>query len=222
MGQKVNPNGLRYGIYRNYNSRWFAKNKDFATFLHEDCVVREFLTKELKEAQLSHVEIERFNTFESGYSVVISVHVARVGVVVGQSGERVKLLTEKLKKLVKTGDLKLNVVNVEAPYLNASLVAQDMATQLEQRGSFRIVQKKTIQKVRKEGGAKGIKTLIGGRLNGAEIARREGYKEGIIPLHTLRSDIDYAHAEAHTTYGRLGVKVWICRGEYDLNKKKGE
>ncbi|MDY0214554.1 MAG: 30S ribosomal protein S3 [Bacilli bacterium] len=221
MGQKVNPNGLRYGVYRNWNSRWFAKNKDFATFLHEDIKIREFLTTELKEALLSHVEIERINTFESGYSVVVSVHVARVGVVIGQQGERVKALTTRLAALVKTGDLKLNVVEVKNPDLNASLVAQDIAKQLEQRGSFRIVQKRTIQRVRRAG-AKGIKTLVGGRLNGAEIARREGYKEGIIPLHTLRSDIDYAHAEAHTTYGRLGVKVWICRGEYDLNKERGE
>lgn len=221
MGQKVNPNGLRYGVYRNWNSRWFAKNKDFATFLHEDIKIREFLTIELKEALLSHVEIERINTFESGYSVVVSVHVARVGVVIGQQGERVKALTTRLAALVKTGDLKLNVVEVKNPDLNASLVAQDIAKQLEQRGSFRIVQKRTIQRVRRAG-AKGIKTLVGGRLNGAEIARREGYKEGIIPLHTLRSDIDYAHAEAHTTYGRLGVKVWICRGEYDLNKERGE
>lgn len=221
MGQKVNPNGLRYGVYRNWNSRWFAKNKDFATFLHEDIKIRDFLTTELKEALLSHVEIERINTFESGYSVVVSVHVARVGVVIGQQGERVKALTTRLAALVKTGDLKLNVVEVKNPDLNASLVAQDIAKQLEQRGSFRIVQKRTIQRVRRAG-AKGIKTLVGGRLNGAEIARREGYKEGIIPLHTLRSDIDYAHAEAHTTYGRLGVKVWICRGEYDLNKERGK
>ncbi len=220
MGQKVNPNGLRYGIYRNWNSRWFAKNKDFASFLKEDIDIRNFLVVELKEALLSHIEIDRVNTFESGISVIVSVHVARVGVVIGQQGDRIKALTAKLTKLVKTGDLKINVIEVKNPDLNASLVAQDMARQLEQRGSFRIVQKKTIQRVRRAG-AKGIKTLIGGRLNGAEIARAEGYKEGIIPLHTLRSDIDYAHAEAHTTYGRIGIKVWICRGEYDLSKKGG-
>ncbi len=220
MGQKVNPNGLRYGIYRNWNSRWFAKNKDFASFLKEDMDIRTFLSGELKEALLSHIEIDRVNTFESGISVIVSVHVARVGVVIGQQGDRIKTLTAKLTKLVKTGDLKINVIEVKNPDLNASLVAQDMARQLEQRGSFRIVQKKTIQRVRRAG-AKGIKTLIGGRLNGAEIARAEGYKEGIIPLHTLRSDIDYAHTEAHTTYGRIGIKVWICRGEYDLTKKGG-
>ncbi|HOH94814.1 MAG: 30S ribosomal protein S3 [Bacilli bacterium] len=221
MGQKVNPNGLRYGIYRNWNSRWFAKNKDFATFLKEDMDIREFLTKELKEALLSHIEIDRVNTFESGYSVIVSVHVARVGVVIGQQGERVKELTAKLAKIVKSGEVKINVVDIKNPDLNASLVAQDIARQLEARGSFRIVQKRTIQRVRRAG-AKGIKTLVSGRLNGAEIARSEGYKDGIIPLHTLRADIDYALAEAHTTYGRLGVKVWICRGEYDLSKGRGE
>jgi small subunit ribosomal protein S3 len=221
MGQKVNPNGLRYGIYRNWNSRWFAKNKDFATFLKEDMDIREFLTKELKEALLSHIEIDRVNTFKSGYSVIVSVHVARVGVVIGQQGERVKELTAKLAKIVKSGEVKINVVDIKNPDLNASLVAQDIARQLEARGSFRIVQKRTIQRVRRAG-AKGIKTLVSGRLNGAEIARSEGYKDGIIPLHTLRADIDYALAEAHTTYGRLGVKVWICRGEYDLSKGRGE
>ncbi|MFA5485552.1 MAG: 30S ribosomal protein S3 [Bacilli bacterium] len=221
MGQKVNPNGLRYGIYRNWNSRWFAKNKDFATFLQEDMKIREFLTVRLKKSLLSHVEIERINTFESGYSVVVSVHVVRIGEVIGQQGDNIKKLTAELAKIVKTGDLKLNVVEVKNPDLNANIVAQQIAKELEERGSFRIVQKRTIQRVRRAG-AKGIKTLVGGRLNGAEIARREGYKDGIVPLHTLRSDIDYAHAEAHTTYGRLGVKVWICRGDYDLSKGKGE
>lgn len=217
MGQKVNPNGLRYGIYRNWNSRWFAKDKDFASFLLEDIEVRKFLTKELKEALLSHIEIDRVNTFGAGYTVIVSVHVVRVGAVLGQEGARIKELTKAVSKLVKSGELKLNVVEVKNADLNANLVAQDIARQLEQRGNFRIVQKKTIQKVRRAG-AQGVKTLVGGRLNGAEIARAEGYKEGIIPLHTLRSDIDYAHVEAHTTYGRLGIKVWICRGVYNTNK----
>lgn len=223
MGQKVNPNGFRYGITRNWNSRWFAKKKDYATFLLEDIHIRQFLLGSLKDAMVARVEIERINTFESGYTVIVSLHVARPGVVIGQGGENIKKLTEQLTKIVKTGTLRLNVVEVKQPDLDATLVAQDMARQLENRGSFRAVQKKTIQRVRRNG-AKGIKTLISGRLNGAEIARSEGYKEGIIPLHTLRSDIDYAHAEAHTTYGRLGVKVWICRGEFKTNepKEKGE
>ncbi|MGE4341868.1 MAG: 30S ribosomal protein S3 [Bacilli bacterium] len=219
MGQKVNPNGFRFGINRNWNSRWFADDKNYAAFLKEDLLIRSTLTPLLKDAMLSRVEIERINTFESGYTVVVSLLVARPGVVIGQNGDNIKALTAKLEKLVKSGTLRLSVVEVKNPDLDATLVAQDIARQLENRASFRAVQKKTIQRVRRAG-AKGCKTLISGRLNGAEIARSEGYKEGIIPLHTLRSDIDYAHAEAHTTYGRLGVKVWICRGEYDLGEKK--
>lgn len=219
MGQKVNPNGFRFGISRNWNSRWFADDKNYAAFLKEDLLIRSTLTPLLKDAMLSRVEIERINTFESGYTVVVSLLVARPGVVIGQNGDNIKALTAKLEKLVKSGTLRLSVVEVKNPDLDATLVAQDIARQLENRASFRAVQKKTIQRVRRAG-AKGCKTLISGRLNGAEIARSEGYKEGIIPLHTLRSDIDYAHAEAHTTYGRLGVKVWICRGEYDLGEKK--
>lgn len=219
MGQKVNPNGLRFGIFRNWNSRWFADEKNYAAFLKEDLLIRETIKPILKDAMLSRIEIERINTFEKGYTVVVSVFVARPGVVIGQNGEKIKALTAKLEKLVKSGTLRLSVVEIKNPDLDATLVAQDIARQLENRASFRAVQKKTIQRVRRAG-AKGCKTLISGRLNGAEIARSEGYKEGIVPLHTLRSDIDYAHAEAHTTYGRLGVKVWICRGEYDLGKKK--
>lgn len=222
MGQKVNPNGLRYGVIRNWNSRWFADDKNYAGFLKEDLEIRKTLKLLLKDALLSRIEIDRINTFESGYTVVVSLFVARPGVVIGQNGENIKLLTAKIEKLVKSGSLRLSVVEIKNPDLDASLVAQDIARQLENRASFRAVQKKTIQRVRRAG-AKGCKTLISGRLNGAEIARSEGYKEGIIPLHTLRSDIDFAHEEAHTTYGRLGVKVWICRGEINpADKKRGE
>jgi small subunit ribosomal protein S3 len=141
-------------------------------------------------------------------------HVARPGVVIGQDGANVNRLTKYLQKLVKTGTFKLDVLEVKAPDLDARLVALSIAKELEQRASFRTAQKKAIQRVKKAG-AKGIKTMVTGRLGGAEIARGEGYHEGIIPLHTLRSDIDFAKVEAHTTYGRLGVKVWICRGDYD-------
>ncbi|HKM02946.1 MAG TPA: 30S ribosomal protein S3 [Bacilli bacterium] len=219
MGNKVNPNGLRYGIHRNWNSRWFADEKHYAAFLKEDLDIRTTLTPLLKDAMLSRIEIDRINTFESGYTVIVSLFVARPGVVIGQNGENIKLLTAKVEKIVKSGTLRLSVIEVKNPDFDANLVAQDIARQLENRASFRAVQKKTIQRVRRSG-AKGCKTLISGRLNGAEIARSEGYKDGIVPLHTLRSDIDYAHVEAHTTYGRLGVKVWICRGEYDLGEKK--
>jgi len=212
MGQKVNPVGLRIGIYRNWNSRWFADKKDYATFLHEDLKIRSYLEKQLKDALLSHTEIERVKT-DKGTNVLVAVHVARPGVVIGQDGARVNQIKKDLEKIVKSGNLRIDVVEVKSPDLDARLVAISIAKQLEERASFRIAQKKAIQRVRKAG-AKGVRTLVSGRLGGAEIARSEGYKEGTIPLHTLRSDIDYAQVEAHTTYGRLGVKVWICRGDY--------
>jgi len=212
MGQKVNPVGFRIGIYRDWNSRWFADKKDYATFLHEDLKIRSYLEKQLKDALLSHTEIERVKT-DKGTNVTVAVHVARPGVVIGQDGARVNQIKKDLEKIVKSGTLRIDVVEVKSPDLDARLVAISIAKQLEERASFRIAQKKAIQRVRKAG-AKGVRTLVSGRLGGAEIARSEGYKEGTIPLHTLRSDIDYAQVEAHTTYGRLGVKVWICRGDY--------
>jgi small subunit ribosomal protein S3 len=218
MGQKVNPVGMRIGINKDWNTRWYANNKDFSTYLLEDIKIREFLTKELKEAQLSHVEIERKN-LEKGHKVVIKVFVVKAGVVIGQEGARINELTAKVQKLVKTGESKLEVVEVKNPNLDATIVAQSIAKALEERASFRIAQKKAIKAVR-AAGALGVKTEVSGRLGGADIARSEGYKEGILSLHTLRSDIDYAHAEARTTYGRLGVKVWICRGFKEINPKK--
>jgi small subunit ribosomal protein S3 len=222
MGQKVNPIGMRVGVIRYWNSRWYASNKDFATFLHEDIKIRKYLTAKLKDALLSHVDIERIKT-DKGHIVTVTIFVARPGVVIGQDGANINAIKKHLAKLVKGSELKVSVADVKNPDLDANLVAQTIAKQLEERASFRSVQKKAIQKVRKAG-AKGCKTLISGRLAGADIARSEGYHEGIIPLHTLRSDIDYALAEAHTTYGRLGCKVWICRGEIlpTRKEKKGE
>lgn len=222
MGQKVNPNGMRVGINRAWNSNWFANKQDFATFLHEDIKIRKYLTAELKKALLSHVDIERVRT-EKGNLVTVTVFVALPGVVIGQDGAKVNEVKKQLAKIVKGSELKISVVEVKQPDLDANLVAQSIAKQLEDRASFRSVQKKAIQKVMRAG-AKGCKTMVSGRLAGAEIARSEGYHEGIIPLHTLRSDIDYALAEAATTYGRLGCKVWICRGEIRpvKNVKKGE
>lgn len=210
MGQKVNPIGMRVGINKDWNTRWFANDKDFSTYLLEDIKIRNFLTKELKDALLSHVEIERV-TSDKGHVVTVLIFVGRPGVVIGQEGARINELKKKLAKLVKTGSIKIDVVEVKNQNLDATLVAQMIAKQLEERVSFRIAQKKAIQLVKKSG-AKGIKTEVSGRLGGAEIARSEGYKDGIVPLHTLRSDIDYACVEASTTYGKLGVKVWICRG----------
>jgi len=212
MGQKVNPVGMRIGIYREWNSRWFADKKDYAIFLHEDLKIRSYLENQLKDALLSHTEIERVKT-DKGTNVTVVIHVGRPGVVYGQEGARVNQIKKDLEKVVKSGTLTIDVVEVKSPDLDARLVAMSIAKQLEERASFRIAQKKAIQRVRKAG-AKGVRTLVSGRLGGAEIARSEGYKEGTIPLHTLRSDIDYAQVEAHTTYGRLGVKVWICRGDF--------
>lgn len=219
MGQKVNPNGMRLGVNRNWNTRWFANNKDYSSYLIEDIKIREFVEKQLKDALLSHVEIERKKT-NKGVSVLVEIYVARPGVVIGENGTRINTFKAKLAKLLqKDENLRIEVIEVKNPNLDANLVGQMIAKQLEERVSFRIAQKKAIQLV-KRSGAKGIKTLVSGRLGGAEIARGEGYKDGVIPLHTLRSDIDYAWVEAHTTYGRLGVKVWICRGETNLNEKK--
>lgn len=222
MGQKVNPVGMRIGINRDWNSRWYASKKDFPTFLHEDLKIRKYLGKKLKDALLSHVEIERIKT-DKGHAVNVTIFVARPGVVIGQDGANINAIKKDLAKIVKGSDLRVSVADVKQPDLDATLVAQSIAKQLEERASFRTVQKKAIQRVRKAG-AKGCKTMISGRLAGADIARSEGYHEGIIPLHTLRSDIDYALAEAHTTYGRLGCKVWICRGEVlpTVKEKKGE
>lgn len=205
MGQKVNPVGMRVGINRDWDSKWYA-DKEFATFLHEDIKIRKLLEEKLYDAALSRVEILRTKD-----NVEIIVHVARPGVVIGQDGKTVEELNKAISKIAKDKKIKITVVEVKSPNLDAVLVAKNMAQQLEQRASFRTVQKRAIQSVMKAG-AKGVKTLISGRLAGADIARSEGYAEGVVPLHTLRADIDFAVAEAHTTYGRLGVKVWICRG----------
>ena len=222
MGQKVNPVGLRIGVNKNWNSRWYANDQEFHVFLNEDVKVREFLEKKLKEALLSHVEIERIKT-DKGYTVVVMVFVARPGVVIGQDGKNINELKDQLAKLLKNTEVRIDVVEVKNPDLDATIVASEIAKQLEERASFRTAQKKAIQRVRKAG-AKGIKTSVSGRLGGADIARAEGYREGVIPLHTLRSDIDYACVHAATQYGRLGVKVWICRGEIrpELQKKNNE
>ena len=224
MGQKVNPVGMRVGVNKDWNSRWYADDKEYPVYLNEDIKIRKYLESTLKEALISHIEIERVKNGESkeGKSnVVVKIFVARAGVVLGQEGKNIAVIKENLAKLVK-GDVRVDVVTVKNPDLDANIVAYTIAKQLEERASFRTVQKKAIQRVRKAG-AKGCRTLVSGRLGGADIARSEGYKEGIIPLHTLRSDIDYAVAEAATQYGRLGVKVWICRGEIRPElAKKGE
>ena len=217
MGQKVNPVGMRIGISRDWNSRWYASNKDFATFLGEDIKIRKFLTEKLKDCLVSHIEIERVQ----GGAVTVSIFTARPGMIYGQDAANIKLLTKKVQRLINKKDVKLVVVEVKNPGLDASIVAQEMAKALEERASFRNVQKSTIRKVMKAG-AVGVKTMVSGRLAGADIARSEGYKEGVVSLHTLRMDVDYALAEALTTYGLLGCKVWISRGQANAKKAVAE
>jgi small subunit ribosomal protein S3 len=206
MGQKVSPIGMRVGIIRDWESRWYAE-KDYGSLLLEDIKIRKYLFKRLDKADVSRVEIER-----SKNAVRIIIRAAKPGEIIGQEGKVIEALKVELKKILGEKTVKLDVVEIKVPDLDAHLVAKDIAKQLEGRLSFRTVQKKKIQAVMRAG-AKGVKTKISGRLGGNDIARSEGYAEGIVPLHTLRSDIDYAKAEAATTYGRLGVKVWICRGE---------
>ena len=222
MGQKVNPVGMRVGVNRDWNSRWYATDKEYHVFLNEDIKARKYLEKNLKEALLSHVEIDRRKT-DKGINVTVSLFVARPGVVIGQDGKNIDKIKEDLTKYFSAAKINVDVVEVKNPDLDANIVAQSIARQLEERASFRSAQKKAIQRVRKAG-AKGIRTVVSGRLGGADIARSEGYKEGIIPLHTIRSDIDFAVCHAATQYGRLGVKVWICRGEIrpELQKKSSE
>lgn len=210
MGQKVSPIGMRVGVIRDWDSRWYANKADFGDLLNEDVKVRNFLEKELKDAYISRVEIER----TSKKDVKVIVRCARPGAMLGKDGDKDKMevLKKKLSKLTGGKNVKVDVIAVANPDLDARLVARRICEQLEARQSFRIAQKKAIQQTMRSG-AKGIKTLAKGRLGGAEIARQEGYARGVVPLHTLRSDIDYAAEEATTTYGKLGVKVWICRGE---------
>ena len=211
MGQKVSPVGLRVGVIRDWESRWYAE-KDYGTLLQEDIKIRKYLFAELKDAAVSRIEIERQKN-----RVELIIKTARPGAIIGTNGETVEKLKKDLIKLTNGKQINIKVVEVANPDLDAHLVAKSVAEQLEQRASFRTAQKRAIQKTMRSG-AKGIKTMVSGRLGGADIARSEGYSEGVTPLHTLRADIDYALAEAATTYGRLGVKVWICRGEV----KRGE
>jgi small subunit ribosomal protein S3 len=212
VGQKVNPVGLRIGIIKDWESKWYA-GKDFADLLHEDLKIREYITKRLKDASVSKVEIER-----AANRVNVTVHTAKPGMVIGKGGTEVEALRKALNQL--TGKrVHINILEIKRADLDAKLVAENIARQLENRVSFRRAQKQVIQRAMRAG-AKGIKTMVSGRLGGADIARSEQYSEGTVPLHTLRADIDYAHAEADTTYGKLGVKVWIYKGEVLPTKKK--
>ena len=217
MGQKVSPIGLRIGVNKDWESKWFANNNDFAKCLNNDIKIRSFLAKELKEAAVASIVIER-----NDKRCDVTIKSAKPGVIIGKGGEDIEKLRNKLKKLVGE-DIYLSIVEVKNPDLNAQIVAQNIALQIEARAPFRSVQNRAIRNAMKAG-AKGIKTLVSGRVGGAEMARGEGYTEGTVPLHTVRADIDYGTAEALTTYGIIGVKVWIYKGEIlpTKNVKKGE
>lgn len=205
MGQKVHPHGLRVGVIKGWDSKWYA-GKDYEKFLLEDIKIREFIKEKLFLSGISKVEIERASN-----KARISIHTAKPGMVIGRQGSNIELLKSDLKKMTDSA-IDINIVEVKTPDMDATLVAENIAAQLERRIAFRRAMKQCVGRTMRMG-AKGIKITCGGRLGGAEIARSESYREGSIPLHTLRADIDYGTAEAHTTYGRIGIKVWIYKGE---------
>ncbi len=207
MGQKVNPHGLRVGIIKDWDSKWYAPDHQFGDLLVEDKMIRDYLKKTLYAAGVPAVKIER-----DPNKIRITIHCAKPGVVIGKGGAEIEKYRAAIEKMIGKPVAPLNIVEVKQPDLNAQLVAENIASQLEKRTSFRRAMKMAIQRTMRLG-AKGIKTCVSGRLGGAEIARSEHYHEGTIPLQTLRADIDYGFAEANTTYGRIGVKVWIYRGE---------
>ena len=202
MGQKVNPNGFRLGVKKDWKGKWYSSKNDFADTLLRDIKIREYLGKKLKDAAVANVVIER-NTKRTN----VKIYTARPGVIIGQGGKEIENLRNALKREVGE-EVYVQIVEIKNPDMNAQLVADSIASQIANRANFRNAQKRAIRNTMKAG-AKGIKTLVSGRLGGADIARSEGYSEGTIPLHTLRANIDYATAEADTTYGKIGVKVWI-------------
>ncbi len=212
MGQKVSPIGLRVGINKDWQSKWYADNKDFSKYLIKDIKIREYLDKKLKDASVSSVLIER-----NSKKTEVIINTAKPGVIIGRNGEEIEKTRKKLTKLVDE-NIQISIMEIKNPNLDANLVAENIAKQIENRVSFRIAQKRAIRNTLKAG-AKGIKTSVSGRLGGADMARTEGYTEGTIPLHTLRADIDYAHKEADTSFGKIGVKVWIYKGEILPEKK---
>ncbi len=209
MGQKVNPIGIRLGITRDWSSKWFANSREFPELVHADHKIREFLHKKLAQASVSQIQIER-----PAKKLNITIHTARPGIVIGKKGEDIERLRMEVSKLsgLLIQDVHINIAEIRKPELDARLVAEGIAQQLERRVMFRRAMKRAVTNAMRIG-ALGIKVKVGGRLNGAEIARSEWYREGRVPLHTLRADIDYGVAEARTTYGVIGVKVWIFKGE---------
>ena len=206
MGQKVSPIGLRLGINKDWEAKWYANNSDFSDYLQKDLKIRKYIEKNLDEAGISKVEIERNNK-----RCEVIVHTSKPGVIIGKGGEGIEKIKNEVSKIANE-NVQISIVDVKKIDTDAVLVARSIASQIENRASFRVAQKRAIRNAMKAG-AKGIKTAVSGRLGGAEMARTEGYTEGTVPLHTIRADIDYAIAEANTTYGKIGVKVWIYKGE---------
>lgn len=207
MGQKVNPHGMRVGIIKDWSSKWFTDDKHLADYIIEDNKIREFLKKKLYAASVSKIDIER-----TANRIKIIILTAKPGIVIGRGGSGIEAIKKDVLKLISTRSLNISIEEVKNPEADAQLVAENIAAQLEKRISFRKAMKQSIQKAMKIG-VKGVKTQVAGRIGGAEIARTERYHEGTIPLHTLRADIDYGFAEANTTYGKIGVKTWIYKGE---------
>ncbi len=209
MGQKVHPIGIRLGIVKDWSSKWYADTKTFPEYVRTDHLIRSFIKKKLKDASVSRISIER-----PAKKVNITIHTARPGIVIGKKGEDIERLRAEISKMIDMtlADVRINISEVRKPELDAQLVAEGIAQQLERRVMFRRAMKRAVTNTMRVG-AEGVKVKVGGRLNGAEIARSEWYHEGRVPLHTLRADIDYGFAEANTTYGVIGVKVWIFKGE---------
>ena len=206
MGQKTHPKGLRLEVNKNWTSNWFPKKNAYATDLAQDIKLRKYLKKRLQDASVASINIER-----TTQAITVTIHTARPGIVIGRGGEEVSRLKKELAKLCNTEDIHLNINEVKRPELNAELVGQNIANQLIKKMPYRRVLNKTMQSTMRMG-AEGIRINVSGRLGGVEIARSERFMEGRVPLHTLRADIDYALVEAHTTYGIIGIKVWICNG----------
>lgn len=213
MGQKVNPHGLRVGVIKDWNAKWYADNKNFADYLVEDNQIREFVSKKLRNSGVSKIEIER-----AAKRIKLNIFTAKPGMVIGRGGQGIEALKKELKNLITDKNILINIVEVKNADSDAQLMAENIAGQLERRISFRRAMKQTIQRAMRFG-VKGVKTSCSGRLAGAEIARTEQYHDGTIPLQTLRADIDYGFAEADTTYGKIGVKVWVYKGEVLPTKK---
>ncbi|HHT38441.1 MAG TPA: 30S ribosomal protein S3 [Mollicutes bacterium] len=213
MGQKVSPIGLRIGINKDWQAKWYAPKNEVGATLKKDIKIREFLNERLKDAAISDIIIERRKN-----NTEILLHTAKPGIVIGHGGSEIEKLKKELTALIGE-NIRISIIEIKKPDLVAQIVADNIARQIEGRVSFRIAQKRAIRNTMKAG-AKGIKTLVSGRLGGAEMARSEGYTEGTIPLHTLRANVDYATSEAHTTFGLIGVKVWIYKGEILPSKQK--